>query len=205
MRHFMEDHVIETNQRLLDQIKVNPEAPGIRITGSPFRVHRSNAPRGFRNVKTVGPFRYSGSGFVPEFLTIPRGHPPGFVGPAGVTRYRHDDPVCVVNFDLPNADLCVPDPKSQRSPNVIMCLARYEEPLGFASLFCELALLVLDPSQAGDNRHPDRVFADSRRGGDPDPSSGRVDPDMKVLDRLPDQFNRKTGNFDLFSIHDGTG
>lgn len=82
MRHFMEDDVIQADQRLFDQIKVDPEAPSIRITRSPFRLHRPDPPRGFRNVKTVGPFRNPGSGFVPEFLTIPRGHPPGFVGPA---------------------------------------------------------------------------------------------------------------------------
>ena len=201
----MKDHIIETRQRLLDQIKVNPETPSIRITRSPFRVHRAGAPHGFRHAKTVGPFRNPGSGFVPEFPTIPCGHPPSFIWPGRVIRDHHGDPVGAVDTDLPGADRSLPDPKPQRTPEIVMCLARYVEPLEFPSLFYELALLVFDSSHAGDNRQPEPVFTDSWWGGDPDPSSGRVDPYMQVLDRLPDQFNRQTRDLDLLSIHDGTG
>ena len=118
---------------------------------------------------------------------------------------HHGDPVGAVDTDLPGTDLSLPDTQSQRTPEIVMCLARYVEPLRFPSLVCELTLLVLYPAQPSDNRHPDSVFADSRRRRDPDPSGGRIDADMQVLDRLPDQFNRQTRDLDLLSIHDGTG
>ena len=56
-----------------------------------------------------------------------------------------------------------------------------------------------------DNRDPDGVFADGRRGSDTYATGGRIDPDMQVLDRFADQFHRQPGDLDQFSIHHATG
>src|SRR6056297_1012595 len=71
-------------------------------------------------------------------------------------------------------------------------------------LFSEFGLFPLDPGEAGQHGHLDGVIADGRRCSNAHMPHGGINPDMQVLDVLPNDLDREPGDLDLrdsVSIH----
>src|ERR1035441_3613731 len=78
--------------------------------------------------------------------------------------------------------------------------------LGLAGLSLEARLLPLDPTKFADYCQAHRVIGHCQGGRHPHPTIGRVNPEVQVLDGLPDNLNHQAVDHDLalLSIHAGS-
>ena len=71
MNHFMDNDVLQTMDRFLDKLEIQPDALGLDIARAPPGFHLSHAPLGHLHADDRFPFRDQGSNLLLEPLAIP--------------------------------------------------------------------------------------------------------------------------------------
>ena len=193
---------LQTRGGLLSQFQIHPDPPRLSVTCPPSGPHLSDSPFPYVHADPRLPFSQKFRYLLTKQIPIPaikdslstlssifRAHEQ--LQPA---RRAGDHPSGLIAFD---------DGKSVApAPNEVRFAADHLS-LRLAFLLLELRLLSAHPSKAPNHRQPNCTLVQTNGRGDPHPPIWWVNPNVQILDVLPNNLNLETSDFDVLplSIH----
>jgi hypothetical protein len=193
---------LQTGRRLLGQFQIYPDPPCLSITGAPSGPHLSDPPFPYLYADPRLPFRQKIPYVLAEKLSVPAIED-SFSRLPSIFRAHEQLQATRGAGDHLSGAIAFDDGQSVApAPNEV-CFSADHLSLRLAFLLLELRLLSADPSKPTDHGQPNCIYLQTNGRRDSHPPIRWVNPNVQILDVLPNNLNLETSDLDVLplSIH----